>query len=146
MLKRIDAILGLALALLIAAYLLPASSPQAGTSLDRVRVFTRSQEFNYEAWTYDAIWLKIRQSALGLPQTIERGEQIALVMESVRLTESIIQAEYQLQIIYTDPNIKDKEQASAHLRAEIESLTARQQKVQPIAEAVIQGQVAQILS
>jgi len=146
MLKRIDSILGLALVLLIAAYLLPASSPQAGTSLDRVRVFTRSQEFNYEAWTYDAIWLKIRQSALGLPQTIERGDQIALVMESVRLTESIIQAEYQLQIIYTDPNIKDKEQASAHLRAEIETLTTRQQKVQPIAESVIQGQVAQILS
>ena len=146
MLKRIESILSLSIVLLLFAYLLPASSPRPGAILDSARAFTRSQEFNYEAWTYDAIWLKIRQSALGLPQTIERGEQIALVMESVRLTESIIQAEYQLQIIYTDPNIKDKEQASAHLRAEIESLTARQQKVQPIAESVIQGQVAQILS
>jgi hypothetical protein len=67
-------------------------------------------------------------------------------MESVRLTESVLQAEYQLQLIYTDPNIKDKEQTSSHLRAELTKLTARQNQVQPVAESVIQGQVTQILS
>ena len=146
MLKRIESILGLSLVLLLFAYLLPASSPRPGAILDSARAFTRSHEFNYEAWTYDAVWLKLQQSALGLPQYIQREDQVALVLESVRLTEALIQAEYQLQIIYTDPNIKDKDQASAHLRAEIEKLTARQQMVQPIAESVIQGQVTQLLS
>lgn len=146
MLKRIDTILGLSLTLVLFAYLLPASSPRPGTTLDRARAFTRSQEFNYEAWTYDAVWLKLQQSALGLPQYIQREDQVALVMESVRLTESILQAGYQLQLIYTDPNIKDKEQASVHLRAELAKLTTRQNQVQPVAESVIQGQVTQILS
>jgi hypothetical protein len=146
MLKRIDTILGLSLTLVLFAYLLPASSPRPGTALDRARAFTRSQEFNYEVWTYDAVWLKLQQSALGLPQYIQREDQVALVMESVRLTESILQAGYQLQLIYTDPNIKDKEQASVHLRAEIAKLFARQHQVQPIAESVIQGQATQMLS
>ncbi|MBI5934509.1 MAG: hypothetical protein HY867_12445 [Chloroflexi bacterium] len=146
MLKRIEAILSLAIILLLFAYLLPASSPRPGTTLDRARASTRSNEFNYEAWTYDAVWLKLQQSALGLPQYIKREDQIALVLESVRLTESILKAEYQLQLIYTDPNIHDKDQASAHLRAEIEKLTARQNRVQPIAESVIQAQATQMLA
>jgi hypothetical protein len=146
MLKRIESLLSLSIVLLLFAYLLPASSPRPGTILDRARAFTRSHEFNYEAWTYDAVWLKLQQSALGLPQYIQREDQIALVLESVRLTESILKAEYQLQLIYTDPNIQDKDQASAHIRAEIEKLTARQNQVQPIAESVIQAQVTQMLA
>lgn len=146
MLKRLGIILGLFLTLFIAVLLLSTSSPRPGTALDRARAFTRSREFNYETWTYNAAWLKIQQSALGLPQYIERGDQIALVMESVRLTEAVLRAEDQLQLIYTDPNIKDKDGASAHIRAEIKKLTGRQRSVQPIAESVIQGQVTQILS
>ncbi len=146
MLKRIESILSLSIVLLLFAYLLPASSPRPGAILDSARAFTRSQEFNYEAWTYDAVWLKLQQSALGLPQYIKREDQIALVLESVRLTESILKAEYQLQLIYTDPNIQDKDQASAHIRAEIEKLAARQEMVQPIAESVIQAQVTQMLA
>ena len=146
MLKRIELISNAVLIGLIFAYLLSASSPYPGTFLDRARAFTRPYEFNYETWTYDAAWGKLRQSALGLPHYARREDQIAVVMESVRVTESILRAETRLQLIFTDPNIADKDKASEHLRAELEKLDARQKQIQPLAESVIEAQATEMLA
>ena len=109
LLKGIERIVEWILFLFILAFLLTSASPRAGSLIDRARAFTRSHEFNYDAWTADAAWLKIRQSALGLPDYISREDQTQAVMESLRLTESILRAEDQLQRIFADPGIMDKE-------------------------------------
>jgi hypothetical protein len=146
MFKRLELVTGYTLLLFLIGFFVPASSPHADSAYDRARVFTRPYEFNFDLWTADAFWLKIKQSALGLPDYVQREEQIAVVMESVRLTETIMNAEYQLQLIYADPNIKDKEKASAYIRAELDRLNARQDQITPLAESVLEIQVAQILS
>jgi hypothetical protein len=146
MFKRLELVTGYTLLLFLIGFFIPASSPHADSAYDRARVFTRPYEFNFDLWTADAFWLKIKQSALGLPDYVQREDQIAVVMESVRLTETIMNAEYQLQLIYADPNIKDKEKATAHIRAELDRLNARQNQITPLAESVLEIQVAQILS
>lgn len=130
---------------LFSGLLLTSAAPHVRTDFDRARAFSRPYEFNYDIWTADAAWLKLRQAALGLPDYVSRADRIAVVMESLRLTEVTLRAEGQLQLIYADPNIADKEQASAHLRAELEMLRARQSQIAPLAESVIQSQVAEIL-
>jgi len=146
MLRCIERISEWALTFLILAILLTSDSPRAGSTIDRARAFTRPFEFNYDTWTADAAWLKLQQGALGLPDYVRRENQAVAVMESVRLTETILRAESQLQILFSDPNIPDKEKASAHLRAELDRLNARQNQVAPLAESIIQSQVAEILA
>ncbi len=146
MFKRLELITGYLILLFLVGFFIPASSPHAESNYDRARAFTRPHEFNFDMWTADAFWLKIEQSALGLPDYVQREDQISVVMESVRLTESIMRAEAALQLVYTDPNIKDKGKASAHIRAELDRLNARQNQITPLAESVLEIQVAQILS
>ncbi|MFZ5855557.1 MAG: hypothetical protein ACOYZ6_01895 [Chloroflexota bacterium] len=146
MFKRLELITGYLILLFLVGFFVPASSPHADSDYDRARVFTRPYEFNFDMWTADAFWLKIKQSALGLPDYAQREDQISVVMESVRLTESIMRAEAALQLVYADPNIQDKEKASAHIRTELDRLNARQNQITPLAESVLEIQVTQILS
>jgi hypothetical protein len=146
MLNRIERLSEWVLTFLILVILLTSDTPHAGNTTDRARAFTRPVEFNYDSWTADAVWLKMQQSALDLPDYVRRGDQVKVVMESVRLTEAILRAENQLQIVFSDPNIPDKEKASAHLRAELDKLNARQNQITPLAESVIQSQVAEIVA
>ena len=144
--KGIEYITERALYVLILAFLLTSASPRAGNTIDRAHAFTRPFEFNYDAWTADAAWLKIRQSALGLPDYVRRGDQVAVVMESLRLTEAMLRAANQLQLIYSDPNITDKIKESAHIRAELGRLNTRHKQIAPLVESVIQAQVTEILA
>ncbi len=142
---RIQTILERALVYCICILFITSAAPHAATTYDRARVFTRPYEFNYDAWTADAAWLKFQQSALGLPDYVSRADRIEVVMESLRLTEAILRAETQLQLIFADPNIADKERASTHLRAELEKLNTRQEQIAPLAESIVQAQVAEML-
>lgn len=146
MFKRLELATAYIFLLLLLGVFVPSSSPHPGSAYDHARAFTRSDEFNFDIWTAEALWLKLKQSALGLPDYVPREHQIAVVMESARITEAIMRAEATLQLIYSDPNIKDKERESAYIRAELKRLNARQNQIAPLAESVLEMQVAHILS
>lgn len=146
MLKRLEKIAEWVLLFLLAFITLTSDSVHAESAFDRARAFTRPHEFNFDAWTADAAWLKFQQGALGLPNYVPRGDQIAVVMESLRLTETTLRAAQQLDIIFADPTILDKEKESEYIRAELRRLTARQNQIAPLAESVIQAQVTEMLA
>jgi hypothetical protein len=146
MLNRLERLIELFFLSLLVLLLVASDSPHAGSTFDRARVFTRPYEFNFDLWTADAIWLKFQQSALNLPNYLPYGSQISATMESLRLTKSILRAEGQLQLIYSDPKITDKETQAAHIRTELEKLNARQNELAPLAESVLQAQVADMLA
>ena len=122
-----------------------ASAPRPATSFDRARAYTRASEFNYESWAAAANLLKFSQSALGMPGYMSRESSTEVVMEYLRLTENTLRAEQRLAILFADPAIKDKENDSQQIRAELQALYARQDQIQPLAESVIQAQVTEIL-
>ncbi|RJP50158.1 MAG: hypothetical protein C4583_11030 [Anaerolineaceae bacterium] len=146
MLKRLEHIAEWVLLFLLAFITLTSDSVHAESTFDRARAFTRPHEFNFDTWTADAAWLKLQQSALGLPNYVQRGDQIAVVMESLRLTEAMLRAAQQLEIIFADPTILDKEKETEHIRAELRRLTARQDQISLLAESVIQAQVTEMLA
>ena len=134
-LRAID-FLALALAVLIAA---TADTPQLTDTSDRVRSFTRNIEFDYPNWVWNAAWIKFEQGAAGLPYLLDRGTNKVIVMEYLRTTQDVMQAEQQVEKIFADPAVTDKELASAYVRAQRDKLIARQNSLAPLAEATLQS-------
>src|SRR5215213_2853686 len=137
LLRTLD-FMALALALVIAA---TGDAPRLTGTSDRVRSFTREIEFDYPNWVWDAAWIKVEQASIGTPYLFDRGTNKAIVIAYLRTTRSLMQAEYQIEQIFGDPAITDKETQSAALRAQRDQLIDRQTSLAPLAEATIQSQI-----
>ena len=146
MFQRILRILDLTIYLLLGAILLTASNVTVGEPVERARAYTRPLEFDYVSWSAEAALLKLQASSVGLPHYLTHESRKQVVMQYLFYTERVLQGEDQLNRIYADPNVPDKEAASAHLRAELDRLYQRQTELAPSAEAVLQEQVAAVLT
>src|SRR5271157_1825268 len=102
------------------------SEPRLVDETDRVRVYTRSIEFDYISWMFNAVWIKIQQGATGAPGYISREDETIAVTDYLLLTQQVNQSEDALNRIYADASIKDKVSASVHLRTQIADLTKKQ--------------------
>ena len=140
---RILDFLALTIAIIIAA---GGDSPRLTGDPDRVRSFTRDIEFDYPNWVLDATWIKVEQNAIGLPYLFDRATNKQIVFEYLRATQQLIQTEIQIEQVFANPEITDKEVTSAHLRGQRDSLTARQNSLAPLAEAVLQSQISAALA
>ncbi|HUE99039.1 MAG TPA: hypothetical protein VMN99_07270 [Anaerolineales bacterium] len=140
---RILDFLALTFAMIIAA---TGDAPRLTGTSDRVRSFTREIEFDYPNWVWNAAWTKLEQGAIGLPYLFDRGTNKEIVIEYVRTTHNLMQAEYQIEQIFADPAITDKETSSAHVRDQRDELIARQRSLAPVAEAALQSQISEALA
>lgn len=116
-----------------------------GTS-DRVRSFTREIEFDYPNWVWNAAWTKLQQASIGLPYLFDRGTNKEVVVNYLHTTQNLMQAEYQIEQIYANPDVTDKEANSAYVRTQRDELIARQRSLAPLAEATLQSQVTESLA
>jgi len=142
-LLRILDFLALTIAIIIAA---GGDTPKLTGDPDRVRFFTRDIEFDYPNWVLDATWIKFEQSAIEIPYLFDRGTNKQIVFEYLRVTQQLIQTEIRIEQVYADPAITDKEESSALLRTQRDALTARQNSLAPLAEAVLQSQISDALA
>jgi hypothetical protein len=145
MFQRIVRGLELTLTLLILGFVVGYSNPSLTNPIEKVRAFTRQIEFNYISWMSKAAVIKIRAASVGIPYTLNRETQKEIVNENLRVTQLILEKEYQLARMYADPAVTDKELASESLRAELDEHYTRQSQLAPLAEAILQEQVTQIL-
>jgi hypothetical protein len=113
---------------------------------DAARRFTRQDEFDFVSWTVDAIGLKLGQSALGSPYYFTETSRHQTIVEYMRLIESILKDENQLDLIYSDPTVSNPQAASAPLRYNLDQLYARQRLVGPLAESILQEQISATLT
>lgn len=146
MLHRIGRILDILSILVVLVIAGGGDTPRFMGDTDRVRVYTREIEFDYPNWVWDATWMKLEQATIHAPYIFERGTNKQIVFEYLRVTERLLQTEYRIQQIYADPDITDKESASAYLRTQRGNLTERQAKLAPFAEAVLQSQLSDALA
>lgn len=146
MLFRLLRALDVLIYLLIGVLLLTASGPIAGEPVERARAYTRPLEFDYVQWSAEAALSKLQVITGGLPAYFRHEDRRQVVMEYLFVTERLLQAEDALARLYADPAIPDKETASTHLRGEVARLSQRQEELGPLAEAVLQEQVAQALA
>ncbi|HSL46046.1 MAG TPA: hypothetical protein VK897_21610 [Anaerolineales bacterium] len=140
---RILDFLALAFAISIAA---TGDAPRLTGTSDRVRAFTREIEFDYPNWVWNAAWTKVEQASVGLPHLFDRETNKEIVIDYLRTTHSLMQAEQQIEQIIANPDITDKEVSAAHLRAQRDELIARQTSLSPLAEATLQSQITEALA
>lgn len=140
---RILDFLSLVIAMIIAT---GGDTPRLTGNSDRVRVHTREIEFDYPNWVWTATWTKLQQSAIGAPYIFDRGTNKDILIDYLRTTNQLMQAEAAIEQIYADPSIQDKESTSEVVRSQRDELIARQETLAPFAEGTLQGQVADTLA
>ena len=145
MIQRILRGFEITILLIILAALTGYSNPSLTNPIEKVRAYTRSLEFDYVEWMAKAAIIKMRAATVNLPQTLDREEQKQIVMEYFQTTQFILEKEYLLSQLYADPTIQDKDAATATVRADLTKLYLRQEQIAPLAEAILQEQVTQIL-
>ncbi len=145
MFQRIIRGLEITLALIILASIMGYSNPSITHPIEKVRAYTRQIEFNYVSWMFEAAIIKLRAASLGVPYTIGHSTQKQIVNEYLHTTQLILEKEYRLTQIYADAAVIDKELASELLRGELAKLYIRQNELAPLAEAILQEQVSEIL-
>ncbi len=145
MFQRIVRGLELTVILFILAMVAGYSNPSITDGMEKVRAYTRQIEFDYFSWMGNAALIKLRSASIGAPQLFDQASQKQIVIEYFQLTQNIFEKEYQLEQIYADAEITDKELASESLRAELVKIYARHTELAPFAEAILQEQVSQVL-
>ena len=145
MIQRILRGFEITILLIILAALTGYSNPSLTNPIEKVRAYTRRLEFDYVEWMAKAAIVKMRAATVNLPQTLDREEQKQIVMEYFQTTQFILEKEYLLSQLYADPTIQDKDAATATVRANLTKLYLRQEQIAPLAEAILQEQVTQIL-
>lgn len=132
----------LILVMVLGSILLTYSGLPPGDQLERVREFSRDLEFDYIAWTLDALEVKLGQLALQAADFLPDEVRHQLVLEYLGLVDQINQAEYQLNEIYSNPEIHNPEQVAAPVREKMEKLYARRAQLAPLAESILQDQIS----
>jgi hypothetical protein len=140
---RILDFLALTAAVIIAA---TGDAPRFTGTSDRVRSFTRQIEFDYPNWVWNAAWIKLEQASIGLPYLFDRGTNKEIVVDYLHTTQNLMQAEHQIEQIYANPDIADKESSSAYVRQQQDELITRQRSLAPLAEAALQSQITDALA
>lgn len=131
--------------LMVLAGIVTASAVPLRSTDSRVRQFTRNLEFDFGQWTLDAVLGELGQTSLGASVYMSDARRSRLVRDYLHLVDQIHAIQTDLADIYGDPSISDPQAAAAPKRAELAALQAKRDKIEPVAESILQEQVAVIL-
>jgi hypothetical protein len=132
--------------IMVSILLLGASSVPPGDATEQVRAYTRGIEFDFVAWTLDAVGVKIGQSAAGLISYLSDETQHRLTLEYIQLVDQIQQQEGKLYEIYADPSVTDPVATSKDVRLELDRMYTHRAQIGPLAESILQAQVSAVAS
>ncbi len=135
------ALVGLGLALM-----LPGSGTLAQDRTDQVRRYTRAIEFDYVSWTTQALGLKLEHLGLGAAAYLDPEARTAQVRGYLAQIEQASNLRSELERTLADPNLSDPQLAAQPLMLELDRLRAELESLRPIAEAVLQEQVSDVLA
>jgi hypothetical protein len=105
----------------------------------------RGELFDFTTWEANAVLDKTRASLAGAHTYMDEPQREQVVRDYLALVDEIQWLEDEVTYIYIDPAVTDPESATADLRAERDALRHRQAELQPVAEAIIQSQIAATL-
>lgn len=131
--------------LLVLMGIVTASAVPLRSTDSRVRQFTRNLEFDFGQWTLDAVLGEFGQTSLGASGYLSDAQRAQSVRDYLHLVDQIHTIQSDLADIYGDPNVSDPNAEAAPKRAELVALQAKQDRIEPVAESILQEQVAVIL-
>ncbi len=149
--RRVGArLINLAAWLLLAGCLAGLLASDAQTvSLDmpsRVLPYIRKIEFDFIGWTVNALGVKLQQASLAEQDYLAAPARAQLVRDYFDLIRQQEDTDRQIAAQYSDPAVTDKLAATAALRRQAADLRARASQRQPLAEAILQEQIAAVFA
>jgi hypothetical protein len=111
----------------------------------RLNTIVGLRQFDFAVWLSQAVWQKGETAVAAGHTYLDEESRRELVLDYLDLVSQRRQRERALARLYTDPAAATPQQDGAALEAEISRLKAEIASRQPLAEAVVQEQVAAIL-
>ncbi|HKZ56026.1 MAG TPA: hypothetical protein VJ123_11135 [Anaerolineales bacterium] len=142
LLRRLRSWIVKLLLLLAMLLFLGASTVASGDPLERVRRFTRQQEFEYVGWTLDALLFKLSAFSVGAAGYLPEPDRQDLVRSYAELIVEAGQLEARLAEIYGDPLADDPMASAAVTERQLDEARDRLRQLLPLVETVVQDQVA----
>ncbi|MCX7683157.1 MAG: tellurite resistance TerB family protein [Anaerolineae bacterium] len=136
----------LALALELALLLmLPREVPPANLSTYVDRLLA-GERFNFVAWELQAIWGKLTHTLVAPQRYMDETARSSFLLDYLTVVAHIQALEQELQRIYSDPQVQDKEPASHELLLMLDILRHGEDARQLIAEAILEEQAYSVLA
>jgi len=141
-------ILRAGLALFVAGVLLfgfRSSTPQLGDAWTMAGILARDHQFDYVSWELNAIGVKAGQTLFGVHPYMTESDRSQFVRRYMADLGRAQQLEGQISAIYADPAVADADAVTLDSRSERDRLRTDLDTRQPLAEAILEGQVAATL-
>lgn len=135
------------LVLIIAApVLVTRSTVDTSRDVEQIRAYSRTQEFDYVKWEMDAIWQKLLFTALGIPKRVSVAEGRDVIDQTMGLHYQIRLLEWQIDQVYSNPDIPNPDQESFGLKQELAAAQESYHFFAGTTEALIESQINHGLS
>lgn len=125
--------------------LLTASATLILDRQDQVRRFTRPLEFDYLGWTTRALGNKLGQFGLGAPGFLTDEARDQVVLDYLELVREAGRLRGEVERTLSDPNLSDPELTAQPLSADLQAVRDQLEQMKPLAETVLQENVAAVL-
>ncbi|MEK7312137.1 MAG: hypothetical protein AAB382_09205 [Chloroflexota bacterium] len=135
-----------ALFLLLVCTLLTRDLTLANDLGTQVTVRVGTLQFDFIGWTLNALGLKVAQSTSTEQNYMPTDERRQIVLDYFELLDQGLKLDREINDIFTDPNQTDPESASHDLETQLAQVRARMDELGPLAEAVLQEQIAAMLA
>ena len=120
--------------------------PPFGDEFYRITLLVGQRQFDFLSWELNAIAAKAGAVLANNDAYLNEESRKQTVLDYLALIQQSQQVEGQINQIYTDPTVQNPEVATAVLQAEFALVRTNLATLQPVAEAIVQEQVAKILA
>ncbi len=131
--------------MLLIILLASGSTVLAQTRSDRVRRYTRQEEFDFAGWTLDALGLKLGQFGLGASTYLTDEQRREVVIDYMTLIDQAGRLNRRVEEIYADPQEQNPGSIVEPIVHELAAVKARLLELGPLAEAVLQENAGAVL-
>jgi hypothetical protein len=111
----------------------------------RLNSVLRGSYFDFVRWEAEALTDKAHQELTTPQHYLDDPTRRQVVLDYFDLVGRIHRLEWEIESVYSNPDIADPEAASAEQRATLEQLRTEQAKMQGTAEAIMEEQIASVL-
>lgn len=119
--------------------------PLFGDEYYQIIQLVGQRQFDFLSWEFDAVAEKAEGVLANNDAFLDETSRRQVVLDYLSLIQQSQQIESQISQIYTDPNIRDPQATTAALQTQFTQLRSEIGSLRPVAEAIVQDQVGQIL-
>jgi hypothetical protein len=137
--------LRISILVLILALLLGGAAIPPASLASQVRAFARDYHFDFGTWTLEAVGAKLAGWGLSLERFLTPEAQSQLVLVYLNQVGRVNSLNAEILAVYTNPNIPSPDLYSQPLRIALQNELDYLASLAPLAEAVLQNQLMDIL-